>query len=258
MLSIRWLNLPKAIEMMKRREAEILRALLHLSDETKGFTDPEIIMIGGYALRAFISLSRFTRDCDFAVRKENGWNIDRLKKILPKGYSVQEEEKRDSYGFLRCIKFLRHDRARIKISMDFMEGEIRGRESEDIVLIDEEMIKNRKFVEMRIAGKPVKVAVPDYVDYFIMKVISSRASDIRDIASLIYERGIPTQLKKRVKQILPFPEVFKSKIGERVISEIRRTTFLNSWKGIFGTQRYTEKDKKKVMELLEKCIKSLY
>lgn len=249
--------MPKAIEMMKRREAEILRTLLHLSRETKGFTNPELIMIGGYALRAFISLSRFTRDCDFAVKKENGWNIDRLKKILPKDYSVEEEEKRDNYGFLRCIKFLRYDRARIKVSMDFMEGEIRGREPKDIVLIDEEMVKNRKFVEMHIADKPVKVVVPDYVDYFIMKVISSRASDIRDIASLIHEKGIPSQLKKRVEQILPFPEVFKSKMEERVIPEIRRTTFLDSWKGIFGTQRYTEQDKKKVMKLLERCVKSL-
>jgi len=37
--------------------------------------NPELIVIGGYALRAFIPFSRFTRDCDFALMKKDGWNI---------------------------------------------------------------------------------------------------------------------------------------------------------------------------------------
>lgn len=92
--------MPRAINMMRRREEEILKALLHLSERTKEFTNPELIMTGGYALRVFIPLSRFTRDCDFALRKKNGWNINELKRILPDDYSIEEEEKRDSYGFL--------------------------------------------------------------------------------------------------------------------------------------------------------------
>jgi hypothetical protein len=66
---------------MKRREEEILNSLLLLPERTEGFTDPELVMIGGYALRAFIPFSRFTRDCDFALMKGNGWNIDRDKGI---------------------------------------------------------------------------------------------------------------------------------------------------------------------------------
>lgn len=50
-------------------------------------------MIGGYALRAFVSFSRYTRDCDFALRKENQWNIDKLKDIMSRGYSVEAFEK---------------------------------------------------------------------------------------------------------------------------------------------------------------------
>jgi hypothetical protein len=55
--------------MMKKREREIQRAILHLSDRTNVFTNPELIMIGGYALKAFIPFSSFTRDCDSALRK---------------------------------------------------------------------------------------------------------------------------------------------------------------------------------------------
>jgi len=63
--------LPKVIDLMKRREDEILSSLLFLSEKTKGFTDPELITIGGYALRVFIPFPRFTRDCDFV--NEKGW-----------------------------------------------------------------------------------------------------------------------------------------------------------------------------------------
>jgi len=61
------------------------------------------------------------------------------------------------------------------------------------------------------------VFVPDYGDYFIMKVVSCRASDIRDIASLIHENGIPKALSQRVKQIVPNPKIFYSRIRRRVI-----------------------------------------
>jgi len=119
--------LPKAIELMKRREEEILNSLLFLSKKTNDFTNPELILIGGYALRAFIPFSRFTRDCDFALMKKNGWNIDKIKEFLSKEYLVEEEQKRNNYGFLRCIKFVKYNKARVKVSIDFMEGEIRER-----------------------------------------------------------------------------------------------------------------------------------
>ncbi len=65
--------MPRAVELMRRREEEILRALKHLSEKTGGFTAPRLLLIGGYALRAFIPFARFTRDCDFALKKEDGW-----------------------------------------------------------------------------------------------------------------------------------------------------------------------------------------
>jgi hypothetical protein len=69
--------------MMKKREKELLEAIQHVFDKTNGFTNPRLILIGGYALRAFIPFSRFTRDCDFITRKKNGWNLDDLKATLP-------------------------------------------------------------------------------------------------------------------------------------------------------------------------------
>ena len=81
-LLIGWLNLPKAIELMKRRA------------------------------------------------------IDKLKEIMSKNYSVDAFEKCGTYGFLRCVRSVGYDKLRIKVSIDFMEGEVRGREEKEIILID--------------------------------------------------------------------------------------------------------------------------
>lgn len=96
--------------------------------------------------------------------------------------------------------------------MDFMEREIRGRKPEEVIRIDEAMIKNRRFVPIPIADKLIKLLVPDYKDYFIMKIVSARASDIRNIASLIHENGVPSKLERRIKEILPRLEIFQAKL----------------------------------------------
>jgi hypothetical protein len=45
-----------AIELMKRREEEILNTLTTISKRTNEFMNPELMVIGGCALRAYISL----------------------------------------------------------------------------------------------------------------------------------------------------------------------------------------------------------
>jgi hypothetical protein len=105
-------------------------------------------LIGGYALRAFTSLSRYTRDCDFVLRKPDGWNLDKIRKLLPKDLTTETFEKRGSYGFLRCIKLLK---AGVKISLDFMEGEVRVRTEEQIFFITEKFLHKTKKVKIPIA-----------------------------------------------------------------------------------------------------------
>ncbi len=50
----------KHTEIMNLRELEIGRIIEHLSEQTDGFEKPKMVLIGGYALRAFTSLSRYT------------------------------------------------------------------------------------------------------------------------------------------------------------------------------------------------------
>ena len=238
----------KHSEIMNLREEEISRIIEQLSKRTDRFENPKIVLIGGYALRAFTTLSRYTRDCDFVLKKSDGWNLDKIRKLLPKDLTTEAFEKKDSYGFLRCVKLLKEG---AKISLDFMEGEVRGRTDEQIFFITEKFLQKARKVEISIAGKMTEVYVPDYTDYLVLKFMSARPSDIRDIATLIWKNGIPDNLKEEAKKKLAHPEIIKKnlKLIQKDISDKR---FLDSWKGTFVTTEFTEKTKEEVLKKLKK------
>jgi hypothetical protein len=236
---------------MSLREEEISRIIGQLSKQTGGFEDPKMVMIGGYALRAFTSLSRYTRDCDFVLKKSEGWNLDRIQKLLPKDLSTEVFEKRNTYGFLRCIKLLRIDGSNAKISIDFMEGEVRGRTEEQIFSVTEEFLQKAKKVKISIAEKEVEIFVPDYADYLLMKIMSARPSDIRDIAALVWKNGIPGDLKERAKKALARSEILEKNM-QLIIDDVSDKRFLDSWKGTFVTSEFTERTKEQVLKELKK------
>jgi hypothetical protein len=249
----RLLNLVKHFEIMNLREEEIGRIIEQLSKQTDGFENPKIVMIGGYALRAFTSLSRYTRDCDFVLKKIDGWNLDKIKKLLPKDLSVEAFEKRGDYGFLRCIKLLKVNGRSAKISIDFMEGEVRGRMEEQVFFITEKFLQKTKKVKIPIAKKMIEIYVSDYTDYLILKIMSARPSDIRDIATLIWKDGIPDDLEERAKKVLAHPDILEKNL-KLIINHVSDERFLDSWKGTFVTTEFTEKTKEKVLKELKKLV----
>ena len=238
----------KHSEIMNLREEEISAIIEQLSKKTDGFENPRIVMIGGYALRAFTSLSRYTRDCDFVLRKSDGWNLDKIRKLLPKDLSTETFEKKDGYGFLRCVKLLKLS---AKISLDFMEGEVRGRTDEQIFFVTEKFLKKSKKVKIPIAGKTTEVYAPDYTDYLILKLMSARPSDIRDIATLVWKNGIPDDLEEGAKKKLAHPEIIKKNL-KLIIEDISDKRFLDSWKGTFITTEFDEETKEKVLRELKR------
>ena len=241
----------KHFEIMNLREEEIGRIIEQLSKQTEGFENPKIVMIGGYALRAFTSLSRYTRDCDFVLKKIDGWNLDKIKKLLPKDLSVEAFEKRGDYGFLRCIKLLKVNGRSAKISIDFMEGEVRGRTEEQIFFITEKFLQKTTKVKIPVAEKEVEIFVPDYTDYLLLKIMSARPSDIRDIATLVWKNNIPEDLKRRAKKALAHPEILEKNI-KLIIDDISDKRFLDSWKGTFVTTEFTERTREEVLKELKK------
>jgi len=245
--------LPKNINMMQARENEIARLVRLIDEKSKKFEEPKLILIGGYALRAYVPFARATRDCDFVLQKKNGWNLDEIKNWFSKDIVIEVFEKLDVSGFLRCIKTLKVDEKNVKVALDFMEGEVTGRNERDKVRIDESFVVNSKKAKIRMADEEFEVYVPRYIDYMILKIVSARPSDIRDIATMVWKKGVPKGINKRAEEIMPFPEVLveKMKLMLLIISDAR---FIHSWRGTFATKEFDEKAKRAVINKLNKLI----
>ncbi len=166
---------------MQAREQRIAELIQLLQRKSQNWQRPPIIMIGGYALRAYIPFSRYSRDCDFAIPKGRGWKIDTIEKWFP-SMTVETKEKRNGFGYLRLIELLRPGKHKVKIALDFMEGEIQGRSGEAFVL-DGKFTSQSVETPIQIGDVSTPVRVPSYEDYLLLKLLSARASDVRDIAA---------------------------------------------------------------------------
>lgn len=240
----------KHAELMNLREAEIASIVRLLSDQPDGFENPKMVLIGGYALRAFTAFSRYTRDCDFVLKKSENWNMDRIRKMLLKVMSAETCEKRDTHGFMRCIRLLGSG---AKISIDFMEGEVRGRTDEQVFSVTEDFLMKARRVKIVIAKENFEMYVPDYTDYLILKLMSARPSDIRDIATLVWKKGVPANLKEEAKKTMAHPEIVEKNLS-LIISDISDKRFLDSWRGTFVTTEFTEKTKEEVLDKLRNLL----
>lgn len=240
------------VEIMTARELEIARLVEILSEKSNCFEDPKVILIGGYGLRAFIPFIRSTRDCDFALKKENGWHLDEIKKWLIKEVAIDTFEKKESSGYMRCVRLIRIGGRQAGVSLDFMEGEVTGRVGQDKVRIDESFVANSLKTKVKIADKEIDVRVPRYADFFILKTVSARPSDVRDIATLVWKNGIPEGLTERIREILPYPEVFEEKLKKSVLPLLKDKRFLHSLRGMFMTTEFNEETKERIIERLSK------
>ena len=110
----------KQLELMALREKRIGELVERVREKSKGFEKPSLVVIGGYALRAFVPFARYSRDCDFAMPKGEGWQIDKVARWLA-DLTVEAKEKLDTHGYLRLIQLISAGRHRVKISLDFME-----------------------------------------------------------------------------------------------------------------------------------------
>lgn len=232
--------MPKHTAIMTERELEIGKMVRYLSSKTGGFANPKIVMIGGYALRHYIPFSRYSRDCDFVLRE----GLQAIQRIKPKDMTQETIERREGFSFMRWIKITEIGGKKVKTGVDFMQGQVVGREG-DTCKIDEKFLANAKHVVLDIGGR-CEVFVPDYPDLFLLKVISARRSDIRDIAALVWKNGIPGNLIKRAGEVTDAGLVLK-KVREVIVPEISDKLFINSFRGTFVLHDFGEKEQAKVV-----------
>jgi len=123
-----------------------------------------------------------------------------------------------------------------------------------VVKIDEKFVSDSWKTKINVAGREVEVRAPSYIDYFVLKVMSARASDARDIATLVWKKGLPKGLMERSNEIVPYLEVFKEKLKKSILPTIKDKRFLHSWRGTFVDADFNEKHKEQVIEQLSSLL----
>lgn len=231
-------------DIMKEREQEIGKIVEYISSKTGEFTQPKLVLIGGYALRRYLSFSRYSRDCDFVLKE----GLNRIRKHIPRDMTEQEFMKGKGFGFMRWLKMIKIGSKTVKAGIDFMENQVRGREGEYFV-IDKGFLDNAERIEL-VIGRSCRVFVPSYEDIFLLKTISARSSDIRDIAAMVWENGIPEGLMKRAREVTP-QGLLKRKLEKIILPEISDRLFTNSFRGTFITEKFGDAERLCVLKALE-------
>ncbi|MEM2984225.1 MAG: hypothetical protein QXL24_03315 [Candidatus Jordarchaeaceae archaeon] len=178
--------------------------------------------------------------------------MDTLRKWLAAETTIEALEKKNNSGYMRCIKFIETGRKPIKVSLDFVEGEVTGRTIKDTVRIDEKFVLKSQKTRIKISKKEIEVRVPSYTDYFILKIVSGRTIDVKDLATLTWKKGISQEIRERISELMPYPETFQEKLGKFILPTIKDKKFLNSWKGTFMATEFDEETKNQIIKQLSK------
>ena len=207
------------MDPLQIRENEVFEAL-------KLLKELRFVIIGGYALNAY-SLPRFSVDCDIVL--EDGKNLNGLEKmLLGFGYKRVNAGK-TGYGgsFNRYEKRLAES---FKVSFDILVGQVIDRQTGSSFSAGW-IFKNSKIRELK--GKTIveklKVRIIDIDALFVMKMVSCRSTDMRDLFMLILEVADRDWIKREISMRCNFNDrlgKLKSKIGSK--------QFRDGLQGIYG------------------------
>ena len=224
--------------MLQLREKEIFETLKRMGRFN-------FVIIGGYAVNAY-TLPRFSVDCDIVVK-----DTKELKEIeeslISFGY-IKEENNKDKtsyYGdFLRLEKDLGNN---IRVSMDILIKEVLDRQTNTTFSADW-VFDNSEIRTLR--GKTIteelKLRIINLDALFVLKFVSCRLTDIRDIFMLVPNVKNKEWVKEEILKKYDFNKLF-SKVEEKITSK----QFKDSLQGVYGIidDKVFEKHKKTILDL---------
>jgi hypothetical protein len=207
------------MELLQLREKEVFETLKRLKEF-------KFVMIGGYAVSAY-TLPRFSVDCDMVVVDEA--ELRKIQKTLNgRGYEKKAPLKISPFSnFERYEKDLGDN---FKVSFDVFIGEVFDRQTKVSIsagwILENSGIRSLKgktiFEELRL-----RIINVDAL--FIMKMISCRSTDIRDIFMLAQNINDKSFIKHEVSSRYSFNNRLE-KVKEKITSK----GFKDGLQGIYG------------------------
>jgi len=224
--------------MLQLREKEIFETL-------KKMIKFKFVIIGGYAVNAY-TLPRFSVDCDIVVKNKD--ELREIKEALINFGYLKEESNKDItsyYGdFLRLEKDLGDN---IKVSIDILIKEVLDRQTNATFSADW-VFDNSEVRTLR--GKTIteelKLRIINLDALFILKLVSCRLTDIRDIFMLAPNIKNKEWIKEEISKKYNFNKLFL-----KVKNKITSKQFKDSLQGVYGIidDKVFEKHKKAILDL---------
>lgn len=222
---------------LQLREKEIFEAL-------KKIQSNEFVLIGGYAVNAY-TLPRFSTDCDIVVKQDE--ETQKITETLAeKGYTKTQNIPEMHYGgkFTRLEKQIKPN---FSVSMDILAKEVLDRQTQTSFTA-EWVFSNSSIKELK--GKTItekiKLRIISADALFVMKFLSCRQTDIRDIFLLIEHLKNNYWIKQEINKRYSFNERL-----DKITKEISSPRFKNGLQGVFGLidNKMFDKNKEKIINL---------
>ncbi|HLD05497.1 MAG TPA: hypothetical protein VJG90_07290 [Candidatus Nanoarchaeia archaeon] len=220
------------------REEEIFKTLRELKNY-------DFVVIGGYAVNAY-TLPRFSVDCDIVISDEN--ELKKIEKTLQK---ISYTKKHPPTGVLYSGSFSRHEKEldhHFIVSMDILIGKVLDRITGSVFTADWVFKHSRmRVLKGKTITEALKLRIIHLDALLVMKIISCRPTDIRDVFMMLpYAKD-----EKWIKNEVSLQYNLKDRIA-KIQEKVSSKSFKDGLAGVYGyfDPQTFEKHKKAVMGFL--------
>lgn len=200
--------------MLQLREKRIFETL-------KRIRKYDFVVIGGYAVNAY-ALPRFSADCDVVLRKRNKLME---KSLVKENYKLVETSYKK--GFFRYERKIGKN---FKVSMDVLVGKVFDRQTNAVFSADW-VFNNSSLISLK--GKTIneelKLRIIDVDALIVIKIVSCRNVDIRDVFMLMPKAKDKEWIRKEISARYDFDDRF-SKVRDKITS----LKFKDDLQGVYG------------------------
>ena len=226
------------MDLLQLREKEIFEAL-------KKIRDLRFAVIGGYAVNAY-TLPRFSIDCDIVVK-----DIGELKKVERKlaemNYIKTETSKLNIYCSGEFRRYEKKIKKGFKVSVDALIKDVLDRQTNATFSADWIFSNSKaRILKGKTIQEALKLMIIDIDALVVMKIVSCRATDIRDVFMMINDIKDKDWIIQEVSKRTDFHNRL-SKIKEKISSK----QFKDGLQGVYGfiDEGLFNKHKSRVLEL---------
>lgn len=190
----------------------------------------DFVLIGGYAINAY-TLPRFSVDCDLVVKTKK--DAEKIASVLKEnGFRERKEAEKAYSGKFKSLE----NSSKPKVTFDILYGEVLDRKSGEKISADL-LFKHSSVRTVFGKGSPVRIEcrVADPEMLVVMKMLSARKADIRDVFMLHSIKLGETKLEELFKEVRPPKESV-----EEVRKTIQLKQFRDSLAGVYGKIQQAE------------------